>query len=315
MNKESTTFFNYNSDNFSSSDFVLKKLVTRPLWFVSCFINNIFSGLIKDKKLKTLKFKYSKNDILKNKDLLPKSTPSRILCDLFWIKLDYQKFLDGNGFLNIVDFGCGSCLYYERLKRYSNQKINYVGIDIYKNDSVSKYEDLDNFRFIKMSEFCQKSFIEVLNKYNIKLIISQSVLEHISNDLKTLNFINKAVLFSKKQITQFHMVPSAESIFHYFMHGVRQYTPRTISNFTLSLPESFRRHVISIGGKHSSRYFTFYHFWFRFLLKFRILNNSDIKVWLHDDKNRSYKLYKALEKDIIDVSPKALFYCIQISIK
>lgn len=314
MNNESSTWFDYNSDKFSTSDCIVKKIITRPLWFISCFINNIFPKLIKDKHLSTINFEYNKNDLLRNKSILPKSTPSRILCDLFWIKLDYTQYLDEKGFLNILDFGCGSCLYFERIKNYSGKKINYIGVDIYKHDAIFDYEDLENFKFIKIKEFSQKFFTKVFKDNNIKLIISQSVFEHIENDFNIFNNINRAIASSNMQITQFHMVPSAESIFHYFMHGVRQYTPRTISNLTLFLPENFTRSVISIGGKYSSNYFKYYHFYFRFLLKFKLINIADIKIWFHENDIRSNKLYENLEKDIIYNSHKALFYCIKISV-
>src|SRR5208283_5417616 len=64
------------------------------------------------------------------------------------------------------------------------------------------------------------------------LIITQSALEHFEKDLNFFRQIADHVARTRRPIVQFHLIPSAACLTTYPWHGVRQYTPRTISRIT-----------------------------------------------------------------------------------
>jgi hypothetical protein len=86
------------------------------------------------------------------------------------------------------------------------------------------------------------------------MFISQSAIEHFDNDLmyfyQIKDFINK----TKNNVVHVHIFPSAACLKKYLWHGVRQYTPRTISKITKIFDNDNTYSILyKLGGGNSNK--------------------------------------------------------------
>lgn len=154
------------------------------------------------------------------------SSPSRKLSDLFWMELPWGKLRQELNEINILDAGCGSGNYGSKLVDWSNNCIaSYAGIDVYKNDNWTKLKNYSNFAFH------QSNASDILHyiPYGTNFFMSQSAIEHFDEDLLYFKRIRDYILSYQRSIIQVHLFPSASCLRLYRFHGVRQYTPRTVS--------------------------------------------------------------------------------------
>jgi len=163
-------------------------------------------------------------------------------------KGEWQYFTETLGMVNIFDIGCGAGDITERLyTEYAKGKINsYKGVDVFPHPEKwrrlsGKYKGL-SFSKIASEE---KILEEMPTKTN--LVISQSSLEHIEKDLLVFKQIKKFVERNDHPVTQVHLIPSAACLWLYLFHGVRQYTPRTVSKIT-KLFKGDQCQLIALGG-------------------------------------------------------------------
>lgn len=210
-----------NSDKFKINFF------KRILWFIFNIINNNIPSNV---NIDTRHFspKVSKEDWEK---IHPKSSPSRALSDLFWLKIQWEKIEKELGNINVVDTGCGNGKYFNIINDFSADKIKqYTGLDIVRNknwDNIkSKFKNTD-FKVLEAGKNISDFFPE-----NTNMFISQSAIEHFDDDLKYFIEIQKFIQKSSKNTIQIHIFPSAACLKKYLWHGVRQYTPRTIFKIT-----------------------------------------------------------------------------------
>ncbi|UCG51735.1 MAG: class I SAM-dependent methyltransferase [Candidatus Latescibacterota bacterium] len=176
-----------------------------------------------------------------------KSSPSRKLSDLFWLQLPWGWIKSELGSINILDTGCGSGDYGVKLQSFSNGRItSYTGVDIAPNDNWQVLTDAHpNFRFHTMRGE------QVLDRIpeETNFIMSQSAIEHFENDLLYFKNLREFIRQKSSGIVQVHLFPSAACLFLYRLHGVRQYTPRTVSSIT-RLFEPFSYSVLfRLGGR------------------------------------------------------------------
>ena len=84
-------------------------------WFTLNRINNNCFPNVIDQQLDVTTFQcsISENDW---SHLLPKSSPSRIFSDLFWLKLPWQSIQQELGEIHIFDIGCGKGGYSAKLQ-------------------------------------------------------------------------------------------------------------------------------------------------------------------------------------------------------
>ncbi len=175
-----------------------------------------------------------------------KSSPSRVLSDLFWLKLPWKKIKDELGEVNILDTGCGRGNYGRKLVNYSNNNMSsYFGIDIYEDGNWVKLEE--NYSIIKFQKYNGKQIIDHIPK-GTNFFMSQSAIEHIKDDLLYFSNIREYIHRSKKNIIQIHLFPSRSCIYLYGYHGLRIYTLRRISKITRMFKNHSYAVLFKLGG-------------------------------------------------------------------
>jgi len=159
------------------------------------------------------------------------ASPSRKLSDLFWLSLPWQLIQQELGEINILDTGCGSGNYGARLQDWSNQRlVKYVGVDRAEHSNWQVLQQqYSHFQFFAAPA---NNFYRIVPD-TINLFISQSAIEHFEQDILYFKQIRAYILQNKhRPVLQIHLFPSAACYHTYPYHGVRQYTPRTISKIT-----------------------------------------------------------------------------------
>jgi hypothetical protein len=236
--KKSTTLHKLNSDTGLNS-------FSKALWFTYNRFENAFSKPFADFKLKTFTPNLEKNKLMK----LPKNAaPSRLLCDLFWHDLEWDKIKEELGEINLFDTGCGKGHYALRLQDYSKGNIsNYFGVDAFKREEWKALQKENPW--ITTLEHNSAEILDVIPKGS-NVFISQSAIEHFEEDLSFFEEIRKYVDIYKKPVIQIHAFPSAACLKTYLLHGVRQYTPRTVSHIVEKFNNTKTYSVLyELGGK------------------------------------------------------------------
>jgi len=175
------------------------------------------------------------------------SSPPRKLSDLFWLQLPWDAIHTELGKLAVFDSGCGSGSYGPLLETYSGRPLDrYVGVDIEERQQWTQLtEQHRNYRF----HCANSSDLLPYIPDDATLIMSQSAIEHFENDLKYFADIAGFVQVASRPVIQIHLFPSSACLELYLGHGVRQYTPRTVSRITrLFEPFSYST-LFRLGGK------------------------------------------------------------------
>ena len=120
-----TSIFNFSAD---------KKLTTleRVYWILINLINNSFPNFNIDKKLIIRKYKNKKNNSLFEK-IDNKSSPARILCDIFWMNFPWKKvsLYNKNNKIKFLEVGAGKGVYANLLNNLLINNLSfYTGIDV-----------------------------------------------------------------------------------------------------------------------------------------------------------------------------------------
>lgn len=228
-----------------------KKLskIERVLWLVLNFFNNKFFPNKSNLSIRQFSPKIHDKD-WKLVDL--KSSPTRVLSDFFWIKLNWTAIDEELSGINILDTGCGNGEYFLKLDQYSNNCIkSYCGLDIEKKDkweSLKKENNNIDFNIINSNDL-----VEHIPK-DTNLFISQSAIEHFDDDLIYFRNIKSHIDKYKNNTIQIHLFPSAACIKKYLWHGIRQYTPRTISKITDIFDDDKTYSVLyKLGGENCNK--------------------------------------------------------------
>ena len=127
----------------------------------------------------------------------------------------------------MVDVGCGSGNYGVIFFSFSNGRIfKYTGLDTKFNQNWKVLEERSNiFTFKKANSASILSHIPE----DTNVIISQSAVEHFDEDLSFFLQVREFILRNANNTIQIHLLPSSVCLKLYLFHGVRQYTPRTVS--------------------------------------------------------------------------------------
>lgn len=296
---KSSSFHRLSADNKNLFYKIFAKIFHTPL----NFLNNLFADYNVDEKLKLSKFvlknfenQYKKTEIL--------SSPTRKLSDLFWQNVNWDVFKNENGEINVFDIGCGSGNYFKKLQDFSGNIIsNYKGIDIYENQNWKILEkDFSNV------EFAIYDGINILNEIPEKtnLIISQSAIEHIIEDITIFRQIKTFIEKSNHKVAQIHLFPSEICLRLYPFHGVRQYTPRNISKISKLFSDFCNVELFALGGKNSNNIHQ------KYINKG--LFNKDIRNL--DKEKYNNECYEAIKKDFSDERIyKPGFYALTTNVK
>lgn len=301
----SSSFHKLNSDKPNRS------FIFRLSWLVANFLNNRFTGYRIDPRLELATFRYSKEELNHYWHILPKSTPSRILCDLFWIKVPWEKLQQELGSLHILDVGCGSGYYLNRLQTYSGQTFRYTGLDVYRHHDWARLQAQSaniNFHLIEnnFEALVQKEVDQGAN-----LIMSVTAIEHIDDDIAYFQAINRCLSKAKQRVVQIHIFPSAECLYYYLWHSIRQYTPRTVSKLTRVFDDQYRFRLYALAGHNTHRYFVKAALRYRMRRYLRLEKERRLKKVL--ERDHMVTLKETLAKDANSNSGPALFYALVLA--
>lgn len=229
------------------------------------------------------------------------SSPSRKLSDLFWMELPWSRIREELNEINVLDSGCGSGNYGWRLVNWSNNNIaSYAGIDVYKNDNWTKLKKYPNFAFYQ----CKTSDILHYTPYGTNFFMSQSAIEHFDQDLLYFKQIRDYILSYQRSVIQVHLFPSSSCLRLYRFHGVRQYTPRTVSIITRLFKNFSYAVLFRLGGKECNRLH------YEFITKPLAQGIGDLR----DLKTQEYdkRLLMAVEQDMSRPQKFPSFYALVI---
>ncbi len=236
MSTNSTSLINFSGD---------KKLnfLQAILWLFGNILNNFFPNINIDKRIKNLKFKFVSRD-LKYLDENKYLSPSRYLCDLFWLNFPFDKIETKDPLeLKICEVGCGTGVYPKLLQKIiGKNKLHYTGIDIKKYPEWENFDN-KNFKFIIDKSDNIKNYLQ-----NIDLLFTQSAIEHFEKDLLFFKNISNYVSSTKKPLLQIHLLPSHKCLFNFLNHGFRQYSLRNISKFTKLFDNNSNIYIYKLEG-------------------------------------------------------------------
>jgi len=274
----------------------------RVLYWIFNWANNLFPYKNIDEKLEIRDFK-CKNLKKKWSKLYLKSSPSRKLSDLFWINLPWSKIKEELKEINILDIGCGSGNYGQRLVNFSNNNISgYKGIDIYENENWAKLEK--KYSFFRFEKFDGINITKNIPK-DTNFFMTQSAIEHFDEDLDFFKQIKDYIISFKNNVIQIHLFPSKVCLYLYRYHGARQYTPRTISKVTKLFKDFSSTILYNLGGDFCN--YLHYNY---------IINPLKKRgVDMRDTKPQEYDklLFKSIKKDMTHSSKLPTFYALIIN--
>jgi SAM-dependent methyltransferase len=227
---------------------------------------------------------------------LPEASPSRKWSDLFLMSIPWNKIQEELKTINVLDLGCGTGNYYYKFREYSGNRISsYTGIDIIKHEEQLSNPP-GNFKLITYDGKNLLNYIPPETNF----IFSQSAVEHIQEDLSVFKQIRSFCEISNRPIYQLHLIPGRECLKLYRFHGVRQYTPRTISKITRIFIGNYQKKMIILGGENSNKVHKNY-------ITIKDIRKENVDEYAHDCIN-------AFNMDIHMEIPveKANFYALQI---
>ena len=175
-----------------------------------------------------------------------KSSPSRAISDLFWLKMDWNAIKSELGPIRIVDAGAGYGTYGPKINDFAQGIDSYLGTDLVPREewkAIMREHD-----FITFSEQHSDDLLDVIPQ-ETNFFMSQSSIEHFESDLLYFKQIRSFIAETNRNTVQVHLFPSAACLRLYRWHGIRQYTPRTVSKITrlFDSPTSYSM-LLGLGG-------------------------------------------------------------------
>ena len=235
----------------------------------------------------------------------PISSPSRVVTDMFLASLPWKEIAAGVGKLNIADLGCGQGVYAELFERTCGSLLNsYSGYDHKKNLSWDKISDKnDRLSFLETASEDMASQLST----DINVIFSCSALEHFKADLGLFSDIRKFCDATNKSILQIHCVPAWPCLQLYGVHGIRQYTPRTIGLIWEKFQSDSNGMLYELSGRQCNRLHRKYITW-------------PIRLRLGDQRYRkriqySNELLESIEEDMKGYDNEPGFYALVMHTK
>jgi len=275
-----------------NSDYPLR-FHEKLLYFVFNFLNNsidLYFDRMKGVQVHFL-LDSKKTDIV---NPVENSSPNRYLCNAFWSSLNF-KYLRTllSGHLSVVDVGCGTGIYSKYFELGTDE--NYLGVDLFESKEWQKYK-------VPQIEFKVLSYLDVdqyLTQKNV--LITQSALEHFTEDLLFIKKIGEYVTKRNQELIQIHLIPARSGLRTGLLHGIRQYNLRTIKNIFKSAAPLDSYVLISLGGRNSNR------FHWKFITRHQIFHQYE-KIF-SDKKNYAEALKAVCYQDNSERNlRKATFY-------
>ena len=231
------------------------------------------------------------------------SSPSRKLSDLFWETLPWPIINKELGSIQFVDCGCGGGSYGPKLLDWCNtENARYLGIDATFSNHWQDLTNLDQrLQFLQVdANTVAKHLPEKAN-----LFVSQSAIEHFDDDLIFFSTLKHFIIRNKRPTVQIHLFPSSACLLLYLLHGVRQYTPRTVSKIT-GLFGAFSYAVLyRLGGKACNRLHYDFITW-----PLLIKKAGDLRQSQTDEYDQ--RLRKAIQDDMLRPQSSPAFWALVV---
>ncbi len=159
--------------------------------------------------------------------LQEKASPSRKLSDLFWLKMAWPVIQEELGDIHVCDVGCGKGGYAARLQAFSGDRLHaYRGLDM---EAQSQWESVTaEHPFATFATHDSAQILPAIPEHT-NFFMTQSAIEHFDEDLTFFDQLAQFIERRGRNTIQMHLFPSAPCLWLYLRHGVRQYTPRTVS--------------------------------------------------------------------------------------
>jgi len=220
----------------------------RAVWSGVNLANNLLPLTACDRRIELRDFVVA--DVAAYVDRLPEgASPARALSDLFWMTLPWAELAAAIGPLHVLDIGCGNGYYGSRFREWSGGRVeSYLGVDAVPRPSWERLSEDD-----PSTSYAVQDAEAVSVPGEVNLIVSQSCLEHVGEDLSFFSRVRDQLAERSSPWLQLHLVPAAACRALYGAHGVRQYTPRTISKATRLYPDSARFVLFRLGGNECAR--------------------------------------------------------------
>lgn len=296
MTTNSSSIHNLNADNGLN-------LWQKPAYLFLNFVNNLLPYRNIDPRIKFRSFDPDPEVFEREwKNTYSTSSAARKFSDLFWRTLPWEKIREELGDIHVFDTGCGHGNYGVRIEEGSGGIIaSYTGVDAKRRENWAELEKThSNFRFIES----RSADILPLIPKGANLFITQSAIEHFDQDILFFEQIREYIAKAGRPVMQVHLFPGAATLPLYLFHGLRQYTPRTISKIT----RLFRDAEISLyalGGSASKRLHWKYFTW-------PVLITRKYAKPTFDEGRYEPELRRAVEHDIRHSSRSPLFWALVI---
>ena len=222
-------------------------------WFILNFVsNNLPPKIPFDKEIINIKnFKpklFDKDWVALEKTV----SPSRMLCDLFWKKLNWKIIKKELNQINVFDTGCGQGKYGLIINNFSEGINTYRGVDTYQHDNW--LELANKYPFLSYKKQNADNILDDIPS-NTNLFITQSAIEHFNYDLSYFIQLKNFIRKNKRNTIQIHLFPAPPSLWLYLLHGVRQYNFRSIKKI-VDIFDAFElksySSLIKLGGNASN---------------------------------------------------------------
>ena len=236
------------------------------------------------------------------------TSPSRTLAKIFTLQLPWQEICTELGNIHILDIGCGSGNNGVRLQRWSGNMVStYVGMDLKRHNNWKEVVGkLSNVSFV------QTDVADVLSCLNAEtnfaetnFVFSQSAIEHFTDDVKLFHDIHAFVSQRSQPVIQVHLLPSSVGLSLYRWHGVRQYTPRSVSMLTKVFNDCSYARLFPLGGNRCN----IAHIKLRRLQQMSDVDEGHTQRLQHEYAD---KVREAIVSDAKEVQVRPSFYALVI---
>lgn len=223
----------------------------RLRWLLLNLVNNLFPNRGIDPSLELSRFRADPS--LVGAQGGPRelgNSPSRVLGDQFWHAYPWGALAESlGGRIRVLEVGCGSGLYGTLLESLLGGTLErYTGIDIKPHADWERLGRNPKFRLEVGDAGTLAGHLREAN-----LIVTQSALEHFDADLQFFRQLAEHVRGSEAPLAQIHVMPSAACLSTFLWHGVRQYTPRTVSKITSLFGSGTRKTLFALGAGACNR--------------------------------------------------------------
>lgn len=276
----------------------------KPVYLFLNFLNNLFPYAHVDHRIRFERFAPAREKFEREwENTYDTSSAARKTCDLYWRTLPWEKIQeDLGGEIRIFDTGCGHGNYGVRIEEGSGGRIaSYTGIDAKRRPNWAELEKkYPHFHFIES----RSSDILPLIPQGTNLFITQSAIEHFDEDLVFFEKIREYAGKAAFPVMQIHLFPGGATLPLYLFHGLRQYTPRTVSKITRLFPEA-KLSLTGLGGNASKRLHFRYFTWPVLIARKHVKPTFDASEY-------EPKLRAAVEHDLAHPSRSPLFWALTI---